>query len=301
MSAQGQAAATSARTLPEAPAPGQGRSSRAGGPSRTWNLVLGAVLFGMVLLTALVSLVWTPHAIDDTSGPRLEGPTAAYLLGTDRLGHDLLAQLMVGARLAVVVGLGAVAIGALIGVSWGLWAAISRRWADSTLTSAIDVMIAFPTILLAMLLVSVMGASLRVSVVAVGIAMSAPIARITRASAGQVLHQDFVEAAQTSGARRPRIIRRHILPNIAPTLVVQLALQWGAAVLAEASLSYLGLGSPPPNASWGRMLQEAQATVLVAPLGAIAPGVMLVIAVLGVNLLADGLRDVLDPELRRVS
>ena len=261
-------------------------------------LVIGIVLVALVLAVALVSLFWTPFPAADTTGGRLEGPSAHHLLGTDKLGRDLLTRLMIGARIAIAVGAGAVALGALLGGAAGLLAAFANRWLDDTLAALLDILIAFPTLLLAMLVVAARGASLASAIVAIGLAMSAIVARLTRVLAKRVLAMDYVTAARTSGVSWPRIVAAHVLPNIWPTLAVNLALQFGLAVLAEASLSYLGLGPPPPNASWGRLLQEAQSTVLTAPVGAIAPGVLLVVLVVGVNLLADGLRDVADPTRR---
>ncbi|WDG18067.1 ABC transporter permease [Microbacterium sp. Clip185] len=263
------------------------------------TLIIGIVLVGLVVLTAVVSLVWLPYPLSDISGDRLEPPSAAHLLGTDRLGRDLLSQLMVGSRIALTVGAGAVLIAAVIGISVGLVAAFARPWLDDTLSAALDVVIAFPVLLLAMLVVAVQGPSLFSAILAIGLAMSAVVARLTRILARRVLGEQYVIAARTSGTRLGGIIRQHVLPNIAPTLVVSLALQFGIAVLAEASLSYLGLGAPPPNASWGRMLQEAQGTVLTAPVGAIAPGIAIVALVLGINFLADGLREWTDPTRRR--
>lgn len=263
------------------------------------TLTIGIVLVGLVVLTALVSLVWLPYPLSDISGDRLEPPSPAHFLGTDRLGRDLLSQLMVGARIALTVGAGAVVIAAVIGISLGLIAAFARPWLDDTLSAALDVVIAFPVLLLAMLVVAVQGPSLFSAILAIGLAMSAVVARLTRILARRVLGEQYVIAARTSGTRLGGIIRQHVMPNIAPTLVVSLALQFGIAVLAEASLSYLGLGAPPPNASWGRMLQEAQGTVLTAPVGAIAPGIAIVALVLGINFLADGLREWTDPTRRR--
>jgi peptide/nickel transport system permease protein len=262
------------------------------------TLTIGIVLVGLVAVTAAVSLVWLPYPLGDLSGGRLSAPSPAHPLGTDRLGRDLLSQLMVGARIALVVGAGAVAIAAVIGLVLGLVAAFARPWIDDTLSAGLDVIIAFPVLLLAMLVVAVQGASLFSAILAIGLAMSAVVARLTRILARRVLGEQYVVAARTSGTRLPGIVWHHVLPNIAPTLGVSLALQFGVAVLAEASLSYLGLGAPPPNASWGRMLQEAQGTVLTAPVGAVAPGVAIVVLVLGVNFLADGLRDVADPTRR---
>ena len=266
---------------------------------RSWTLLVGLVLVSVVVATALVSLVWLPFDPSDTSGTRLEGPNATHWLGTDKLGRDLATQLMIGARIALTVGLGSVAVGAVIGISVGLVAAFAASWLDDTISAALDVVIAFPVLLLAMLIVAAQGASLGSVILAIGLAMSAIVARLTRVLTKRVLGEQFVTAARTSGTRWPGIVARHILPNIWPTLSVNLALQFGVAVLAEASLSYLGLGAPPPNASWGRLLQEAQGTVITAPVGAIAPGIALIMLVIGVNFVADGLRDVADPSRRR--
>ncbi|SEA99734.1 ABC transporter permease [Leifsonia sp. 21MFCrub1.1] len=266
---------------------------------RSLTLGIGLVLVGLVVIVAVVSFFWLPYAQSDTSGTRLEQPSASHWLGTDRFGRDLATQLMIGARIALAVGLGSVAIGAVVGGTLGLLSAFATKWLDDTLSAVLDILIAFPTLLLAMLIVAAQGASLGTAIVAIGLAMSAVVARLTRVLAKRVLAQQFVTAARTSGTSWSGIIARHILPNIWPTLSVNLALQFGVAVLAEASLSYLGLGAPPPNASWGRLLQEAQGTVSTAPAGAIAPGVALVVLVIGVNLVADGLRDVADPTRRR--
>lgn len=266
---------------------------------RSVALGVGLALVGVVVLVAVVSFFWLPYAPSDTSGTRLEQPSAAHWLGTNAFGRDLTTQLMIGARIALGVGIGAVVIGALVGIALGLLAAFATKWLDDTLSAVLDILIAFPTLLLAMLIVAAQGASSATTIIAIGLAMSAVVARLTRVLAKRVLAQQYVTAARTSGTSLAGIIVRHILPNIWPTLSVSLALQFGVAVLAEASLSYLGLGAPPPNASWGRLLHDAQGTVSTAPAGAIAPGVALVVLVIGVNLVADGLRDVADPTRRR--
>ncbi|MFE1797574.1 ABC transporter permease [Streptomyces sp. NPDC059517] len=266
---------------------------------RSVTLLAGCSLTALIVLLALVSLVWLPFDTDDTSGGRLAGPGDGHLLGTDKLGRDLLTQLMTGARIAVQAGLGSVAIAALVGVTLGVLAAFAQGWLDDTLAAFLDILIAFPTLLLAMLVVAARSATLGSAILAIGLAQSAVVARLVRILVKRVLAQDYVTAARTSGTSWPRTVAAHILPNIWPTLVVNLALQFGLAVLAEAGLSYLGLGTPPPNASWGRMLQEAQATFTTAPAGALAPGILLVVLVVGVNLVADGLRDTLDPATRR--
>jgi peptide/nickel transport system permease protein len=266
---------------------------------RSVTLLAGCTLTALIALIAVVSLVWLPYGADDTSGGRLAGPGDGHLLGTDKLGRDLFAQLMTGSRIAVEAGLGSVLIAAIIGVTLGVLAAFAQGWLDDTLAAFLDILIAFPTLLLAMLVVAARSATLGSAVLAIGLAQSAIVARLVRILAKRVLAQDYVTAARTSGTSWPRTVVGHVLPNIWPTLVVNLALQFGLAVLAEAGLSYLGLGAPPPNASWGRMLQEAQATFTTAPAGALAPGILLVVLVVGVNLIADGLRDSLDPATRR--
>ncbi|GAA4812050.1 ABC transporter permease [Streptomyces ziwulingensis] len=279
---------------PRPAGPGAGRRTR----RASGTLIVGCVLTGLVALLALVSFLWLPFSPDDTTGGRLAGPGEGHLLGTDKLGRDLFTQLMTGARIAFGAGLGSVAVAALIGVTLGVLAAFAQGWLDDTLSAFLDILIAFPTLLLAMLVVAARSATLGSAVLAIGLAQSAVVARLVRILVKRVLTQDYITAARTSGTSWPRTVAAHVLPNIWPTLVVNLALQFGLAVLAEAGLSYLGLGAPPPNASWGRMLQEAQATFTTAPAGALAPGVLLVLLVIGVNLIADGLRDVLDPATR---
>jgi peptide/nickel transport system permease protein len=280
---------------PLEPQPLDGRARR----RRSLILVAGLLLVGAIVLIALVSLVWLPYDPSDTSGGRLESPGLSHWLGTDRLGRDLFTQIMVGARIALVVGLGAVVVGAAIGVPVGLAAAFAGGWLDDAMSAGMDILIAFPLLLLAMLIVAVTGASLVTVTVAIGVSVSAIVARLTRVVSRRILAQQYITAARTSGTGSLGIVWQHVLPNIWPTISVNLGLLFGVAVLAEASLSYLGLGAPPPNSSWGRLLQEAQSTVMTAPLGAVAPGVVLVILVIGVNLLVDGLRDVSDPTLVR--
>ncbi|MBB3994871.1 peptide/nickel transport system permease protein [Sulfitobacter undariae] len=260
---------------------------------------LGLVLVGGISLAGILSLFWTPYALSDMAGGRLEAPNASHWAGTDRLGRDMFTQLMIGARIALIVGCGAVGIGAAIGVTTGLLAAFATRFLDDALAAFMDILIAFPTLLVAMLVVAAREeSSLGTAILALGIGVSPIIARITRILTKQVLGQDYIIAARVSGTSWGAIVFWHILPNIVPFLAVNLALQFGLAVMAEASLSYLGLGAPPPNASWGHMLHEAQGTVYTAPWGAILPGLALFALVIGINLLADGLRDRFDPSRR---
>ncbi len=266
---------------------------------RSWTFTIGAIIVGLHIAIGLLTLVWTPYDPAAMSGGRLEAVSFLHLAGTDRLGRDLFSLIMTGSRIALTVGTGAIVIGGLIGMTIGLLAAFASRTLDDVLAAGLDILIAFPTLLLAMLIVAASdGASLQTAIVAIGVANSAIVARLTRILTKRVLSMDYITASRISGTSWIGVIRIHILPNIWPTLLVNLALQFGLAVIAEASLSYLGLGAPPPNASWGRLLQEAQATVYTAPIGAIAPGIALVSLVIGINLLADGLRDLADPTRR---
>lgn len=261
------------------------------------TLIIGAVLVGLNLLVGLLTLVWTPWDPTAMVGGRLAAPSWAHWGGTDRLGRDYLSQVMIGARIALTVGAGAVLLGGVIGITLGMLAGFAKRGLDDTFAAALDILIAFPTLLLAMLVVAASeSASLGTAILAIGLAMSAVIARLVRILTRRVLALDYIVAARCSGLSWPRIVWLHVLPNILPTVSVALAMQFGLAVIAEASLSYLGLGAPPPNASWGTLLQQAQSTVFTAPVGVILPGIALISLVLGINFLADGLRDLLDPE-----
>jgi peptide/nickel transport system permease protein len=268
-------------------------------PAAAWPFRIGLALVLLHVAVGILTLFWTPYDPSALAGGRLEPASWTHWAGTDRLGRDLFTQIMIGARIALEVGVGAVAIGGAIGVAVGLLAGFATRLLDDALAAALDILIAFPTLLIAMLVVAASDtASLGTAILALGIALSAIVARMTRILTKQVLAKDYITAARTSGTSWPGIVRQHVLPNIWPTLSVVLALQFGIAVIAEASLSYLGLGAPPPNASWGRLLQEAQGTVHTAPLGAVAPGLALVSLVIGINLFADGLRQLLDPARR---
>lgn len=262
------------------------------------RLILGSALVGGVTLMALLSFFWTPYKISDMSGGRLTPPSFHHILGTDTLGRDQFSRLILGSRIAVSVGFSSIVIGTFIGVPLGLLAGFARRRLDDLLSSFLDILIAFPTLLLAMLIVAARGASRFSAIIAIGLGISTIFARLTRYLTRDVLSKDFIAAARISGTPWPRIISLHILPNIWPTLLVATAIQFGVAGLAEASLSYLGLGAPPPNDSWGSLLQQAQNTVYTAPLAAIVPGLFLILLVVGVNLLADGIRTQFDPKLK---
>jgi peptide/nickel transport system permease protein len=255
------------------------------------RLYIALALIGITLLVSVVSIFWTPYRLDDTQGGRLEAPSAAHLFGTDRLGRDLASYVMVGTRIAYTVGIGATLIATVLGILTGILTSWLPRWVDHAIASFLDILIAFPTLLLAMLIGATQGRSTLTAVVSIGIASSAVMARLTRILSKQVMSKWFFISAKTSGAGNVAITFRHILPNIWQVLSVNIALVFGMSILAEATLSYLGLGVPPPNASLGRIMQESQSTVLTAPFGAIIPGLVIVAIVIGGNQLADALRD----------
>lgn len=263
------------------------------------SFVTGAVLVLALVLATLVSLVWSPYAPDALDVPnKFAPPSRAHWLGTDSLGRDIASQLLVGAQNSLAVGAVAVLIGVSLGVALGALAAARGGWVDEVLMRASDFAFAFPALLTAVLLTAVYGPGLGASVLAIGLFNVPVFARITRGSARAVWSRDYVLAARAAGKRRVRITLDHVLPNIAHVLIVQATVQFAIAILAEAALSYLGLGTQPPAPSWGRMLAEAQAQMFRAPLLAVWPGLAIALSVLGLNLLGDGLRDLLDPRLR---
>ncbi len=264
------------------------------------SFLIGGCLTGLVILAALVSLVWTPHsAYDITIADRLKPPSATNWLGTDQFGRDILSMLMVGAQNSITVGVVAVGIGLVAGVFLGALASARRGWIEELVMRFSDLAFAFPAILSAIMITAILGPGAVNSMIAIGIYNIPIFARITRGSANAMWAREFVLAARSAGKGRTRITIEHILPNIVNIIVVQATIQFAIAILAEAALSYLGLGTQPPNPSWGRMLSEAQSLLYLAPHLAIFPGVTIMIAVLGLNLLGDGLRDVIDPRLSR--
>jgi peptide/nickel transport system permease protein len=268
--------------------------------SRHKSFVLGGALSLWLAACALLSLGWTPYATAEISIPeKLQAPSAAHWLGTDSLGRDIVSQLLVGAQNSIAVGVVAVGIGLVIGVALGSLAAARKGWVDELVMRASDFTFAFPALLSAIMLTAIYGPGLLMSIVAIGIFNIPVFARITRGAALSVWTRDFVTAARAAGKGPLRITLEHILPNIASTLIVQATISFATAILAEAALSYLGLGTQPPKPSWGRMLSEAQSLMFQAPLLAVYPGLAIMASVLGLNLLGDGLRDLLDPKLAR--
>ncbi|ODV13146.1 MAG: peptide ABC transporter permease [Rubrivivax sp. SCN 70-15] len=264
------------------------------------SFVVGALLTALLVAAALLSLVWSPWPPADIDIPhKLQPPSATHWLGTDSLGRDVASQLLVGSRSSIVVGVVAVGIGLGLGVLLGSLAAARRGWVEEAVMRASDFTFAFPALLSAIMLSAIYGPGLVTSIVAIGIFNVPVFARITRASANAVWAREYVLAARSAGKGPLRITLDHVLPNIASPLIVQATISFATAILAEAALSYLGLGTQPPQPSWGRMLNDAQAQMFQAPLLAVWPGLAIVFSVLGLNLLGDGLRDLLDPRLAR--
>lgn len=260
---------------------------------------VGALLLLVFIGTALVSLFWTPYPVDELRMRfKLLPSSSQNLLGTDHLGRDVLSRIMVGAQTSMAVGLIAVSIGMSLGVALGAWASARGGWVDEALSRASDLIFAFPAVLIAILITSVLGASARNAILAIAIFNIPVFARVTRGAALAMWGRDFVRAAAALGQGPFGITWRHVLPNIASVLIVQATIQFAVAILAEAGLSYLGLGAQPPVPSWGRMLRDAQTYIFQAPELALWPGLAVALAVLGLNMLGDGLRDLLDPRLR---
>ncbi|MFN7154132.1 MAG: ABC transporter permease [Acidovorax sp.] len=290
------------------PSPTTPHAVLAGTPPPSWlhralrhrSFVIGAVLSLLLILAAVLSLVWTPwspYEMDLAS--KLQPPSGSHWLGTDAFGRDVASLLLVGARNSILVGVIAVGIGLTIGTALGLLAAAKRGWVEELIMRLADFTFAFPAILSAIMLTAVFGAGIVNSIIAIGIFNIPTFARVTRASANAVWSREYILASRACGKGSWRITLEHVLPNILSVLIVQATIQFAIAILAEAALSYLGLGTQPPQPSWGRMLSEAQTLMFQAPLLAVWPGVAIALAVLGLNLLGDGLRDLLDPRLSR--
>ncbi|WP_209505153.1 MULTISPECIES: ABC transporter permease [unclassified Ruegeria] len=264
------------------------------------NLILGAALSSLVVLAALISFVWTPYdnaALDIPN--KLQAPDALHWFGTDHFGRDMFSMIMVGARTSIAVALVAVGIGMALGVPLGLTAAARKgSWLDEVIMRGNDLVFAFPSLVIAILITAVFGAGAINAIIAIGIFNIPVFARITRGAALSLWEREFILAARVSGKGAARISAEHILPNVANLLIVQGTIQFSLGILAEAGLSYVGLGAQPPTPSWGRMLADAQTMVSFAPHLALIPGLAIIVTVLGLNLLGDGLRDWLDPRIR---
>ncbi len=264
------------------------------------SFLIGLVITGLIAAMALISFVWTPYDITNLIvANRMKPPSGEFLFGTDHFGRDILSMIMVGSRNSIAVAFVAVGIGMAIGIPLGCWAAARGGWIDEALMRFNDLVFAFPALLSAVMITAIFGPGAVNAIIAIGIFNIPVFARVARAGAMALWPREFILAARASGKGKTQITIEHILPNIVSMLLVQGTIQFALGILAEAGLSYLGLGAQPPMVSWGRMLFDAQTRMMVAPYLALFPGMAIVITVLGLNLLGDGLRDVLDPKLRR--
>lgn len=259
----------------------------------------GAIALGFAL-AALVSFFWTPYDPTAFDVPRrLLAPAALHPFGTDHFGRDVFSIVMAGARTSIAVALGAAGLGLVVGVPIGLAAAAGGGLLDEILMRASDLVFAFPALILAILLTAVLGPGAENAILAIGVFNIPVFARVARGGALSIFKREFILAARAAGKGRLRIAVEHVLPNIADLLIVQATIQFSLGVLAEAGLSYVGLGAAPPTPSWGRLLAEGQTISAIAPWVAIFPGAAIFLCVLSFNLLGDGLRDRLDPKLAR--
>lgn len=268
-------------------------------PARWRNPIglVGAAIVGLCVLTALVGrFVWTldPNAPDYT---RLQAPSWAHPFGTDDLGRDTLARIIHGAQVSLEVGLISVSIALVVGTLIGLFSAYYRGIVDLSLMRLVDIMFAFPGLVLAAVIAGLLGASRRNAMIAIGIIITPAFARVVRAAALEVMGFPFIESARALGSGTPRIMLRHLLPNIVAPLIVLTTVYFSTAILAEATLSYLGLGTQPPEAAWGNMLATARSYIDQSVWMSVFPGLAIMVVVMGFNFLGDGLRDVLDPRL----
>jgi peptide/nickel transport system permease protein len=264
-------------------------------------LIIGLALSLIFVGAALVSFIWVPQDVGAMDIPnKMKPPSAAHPLGTDHFGRDILSMIMVGARTSIAVAVVAVVIGMGLGVPLGL-AAAARRGSllDEVIMRGNDLVFAFPSLLIAIMITAVFGPSALNAIVAIGIFNIPVFARLTRGAALSLWTRDYVLAARVAGKGAVRISAEHILPNVTNLLIVQGTIQFSLGILAEAALSYVGLGAQPPIPSWGRMLADSQTMISIAPHMAIFPGMAILLTVLGLNLMGDGLRDLFDPRIRR--
>jgi peptide/nickel transport system permease protein len=271
--------------------------------ARLWHgnqpaLVAGAFLC-LVVLGALFAPVLSPHSPTQPQiRERLKPPSLAHPMGTDELGRDILTRILYGGRPILVVGLASTAVAALVGTGVGLLAAYRGGWADELLMRLMDIVLSFPAILLAILIVAALGAGIVNLVAAIAAAMIPLFARLARALALQIGAQEYVMAARTLGLPASAIIGRHVLPNILPPLLVQTTAMLAVAFATSSALNFVGLGVAPPTPDWGLMVAEGQRLVFDAPHVSFFPGLVIALTVLAVNVIGDGLRDALDPMLR---
>lgn len=270
------------------------------GISLSRSLMIGCIVTGLLIAMALISYVWTPFSPTGLNiKDKLQGPSSVHWFGTDAFGRDVFSMIMVGARNSIAVSIIAVAVGAGIGIPLGSYAAARGGMIDGFVMRSTDLAFAFPSLLTAVIITAIFGPGAVNAMIAIGIFNIPVFARVTRGSSLGLWKREYVMAARCAGRGDIAITLDHVLPNIGHVLIVQATIQFALAIVAEAGLSYVGLGTQPPMPSWGKMLNDAQTYIYDAPWLAIFPGLAITFAVLGLNMLGDGLRDTLDPRVRR--
>jgi ABC-type dipeptide/oligopeptide/nickel transport system permease subunit len=268
--------------------------------ARNRGAVFGlAVFVGVVLLAVLAPVISPYDPLAQGVGPALQPPSLAHWAGTDSFGRDILSRIVYGARVALAVGLVSVALALVVGVALGLVAGYYGGVTDVVIMRVMDGLFAFPIIILAIAMMAIMGFGVTNVIIAVAVGFIAPFARVTRADVLAVKEEPYVEAARLAGVSSPGIIMRHVLPNVMAPIIVQAALRVSGAIITESGLSFLGLGPPPPTPVWGSMIAEGRNFIVMAPHVSTIPGIALMVTIVGLNLLGDGLRDTLDPRLKR--
>ena len=299
MSEPGSGAATQVLGLPGVAGTARPRGQRlARALRRTPVAVIGGVVVGLVVLVAAVAPWLAPYdPVAQVAKPLLP-PGGTHLAGTDEFGRDELSRLIFGARISLYVGVVAVLIALAFGATFGVLAGYCGGWVDDVTMRVMDVLLSLPALVLAIAITSVLGPTLTTAMVAIGIVYAPTFARVARGPTLAVVHVPYIEAARAIGCGNAVIVLRHIVPNVAAPILVQTTVSLSTAILTEAALSFLGVGTQPPAASWGLMLSAARQYMLIDPWIAVLPGCAIAVSVLGFNLLGDGLRDLLDPRLR---
>lgn len=266
---------------------------------RNQMLMVGAVMVSVLILLAILAPVITPYSPTAVAvGPSMARPSIDHIMGTDKLGRDLFSRIIYGSRTTLLVAIPSIALALVLGLALGLTAGYLGRTADQVIMRILDIFMAFPGLLLAIAIVAVLGPSIPNLLLTIGLLYTPQLARVVRGPVLSVKEQEFVEAARVSGVRTGRIIRRHILPNVTSPVIVLVTLSVAHAILTESALSYLGLGAPPPQPSWGEMLSTSRGFLTSAPWYAIFPGLAIVFAASGFIIMGNGLRDWIDPRRR---
>lgn len=258
-----------------------------------------ALIVAVILAAVFASWIWPLDPLEQSVVDRLMGPSPEHPLGTDTYGRDVLARLLHAARISLLIGVLSIALAMVVGSAIGIAAGYLGGWFDATVTSLLDVLLSFPTLLLGLMVVAMLGPSIENLVIAIAITELAPFARVARAPTISLKTRDFVEAGRALGFSDLRLVVVHIIPNLLSEVVVVASLWLATAIRTEASLSFIGLGVKPPTPTWGGMIREGFENILDAPWLAVAPGLAIMVTVLGLNLLGDGLRDAIDPKVRR--